>query len=109
MRKLLSLTFIILVLGLTGTAQAMDLSSAKASGLVGETQQGLIGIVTPPGSTDLQALVNSTNAARLKMYTETANKQGVTVSQVQALMAEKLYAKTPSGYYIQSNGNWVRK
>lgn len=101
--------FAFVLIFLSGAAFAMDVSSAKEKGLVGETEMGLLGIVNPPGTAELQALVNSTNSGRMDVYRKTAREQGITVQQAQYLMAKKLYNKTPSGFLIRKNGKWIKK
>lgn len=89
-------------------AFAMDLATAKTQGLVGEQQNGLLGIVGS-SAPDVQDLVKTVNDGRMKIYTQNAKDQGVAVDQVQAIAAEKLQSATPSGQYIQKNGKWVKK
>ncbi len=107
MKKILILTLALTIL-MPLAAFAMDLSSAKQAGYVGEKPDGLIGAVTSNASPEIQALIAETNAGRLAVYNETAAKQGVPVSQVQALAAEKLYGLA-SGQYVLINGGWVKK
>ncbi|PZP54438.1 MAG: DUF1318 domain-containing protein [Micavibrio aeruginosavorus] len=106
MKKILILTLALTML-MPIAAFAMDLSSAKQAGYVGEKPDGLVGAVASP-SAEVQALIAETNAGRLAVYTDTAAKQGVPVSQVQALAAEKLYGMA-SGQYVMINGSWVKK
>lgn len=108
MKKFLALTLALASL-VPAQAFAMDLSSAKKAGYVGEKSDGLIGAVQAGSSPEVQALITETNAGRMAVYTDTASKQGVPVSQVQALAAEKLYSLTASGQYIMKNGAWVKK
>lgn len=108
MKKFLALTLALTIL-IPSLAFAMDLASAKQSGVVGERQDGLIGAVVSNPSAEVQALISETNQGRMAVYKDTASKQGVPVSQVQALAAEKLYSLSGSGQYIQSNGQWVKK
>lgn len=105
MKKLLVLTLALTVLA-PAMAFAIDLNSAKQAGLVGEQEDGLIGAVGN-NSGEVQTLISQTNSGRMAVYKDTAQKQGVPVSQVQALAAEKLYAN--SGQYVRLNGQWVKK
>lgn len=107
MLKIFTLAFALIAL-FPGYAFAMDLSQAKQSGLVGEKPDGLIAAVSA-NSTEINQLVKETNAGRMSVYKETALKQGVSVSQVQALAAEKLYGLAGRGEYVMTNGQWVRK
>lgn len=105
-----------LVLGLLvvlcplGSAHAaMDLAGAKAQGLVGERPDGLVGIVSPPGAPELQAMVEGINAGRLQTYRDIAAKQGTPLAQVQALAGQSLISKTVSGQYVMTPaGGWKK-
>lgn len=91
------------------TAHAIDLSSAKQEGLVGEKPDGLVAAVSPNAPAAVQKLIAETNQGRLKVYAETAAKQNIPVSQVQAIAAQKLIERAPSGQYVMVNGQWVQK
>ncbi|HRC26893.1 MAG TPA: YdbL family protein [Alphaproteobacteria bacterium] len=88
---------------------AMDLASAKAQGLVGERPDGLVGIVSPPGPPELQAMVGGVNDGRLETYRDIGAKQGTPLAQVQALAGQSLISKTPSGQYIMIPGGVWKK
>ncbi len=107
MKKFIALAAALAVLA-PAFAYAMDLSSAKQSGLIGEKADGLVGAVSSP-STEVNQLVIETNNGRMAVYKDTAAKQGVPVSQVQALAAEKLYGLAGSGEYVMTNGQWTKK
>ncbi len=109
MKKLFALT---LALGavaffMPSQAFALDLASAKQQGLVGEKPDGLVGAVS--GGAEVQQIVAETNAGRMKVYKDTAAKQGVPVEQVQAIAAQKLIGMAGPGQYVMSNGQWVKK
>ncbi len=106
MKKSIVLILALIVL-MPLSAFAMDLSAAKQAGYVGEKPDGLIGAVSAP-TAEIKALIAETNTGRLAVYNETAAKQGVPVSQVQALAAEKLY-RMASGQYVMIEGAWVKK
>jgi uncharacterized protein len=79
-------------------------------GLVGEQPNGMIGAVSDAPAADVVALVDTTNAARLKRYEEIAAKQGTPVEQVEAVAGEKLVGATPAGQYIRTAaGDWQKK
>ncbi len=105
---LVALTF---MLGLGSAAFAMDLDSAKAQGLVGEQQNGYIGLVTTSPSSDVETLVNDINARRRAAYQNVAAQTaGAKLADVEKLAAVKLIARTPSGQMVQdANGKWVKK
>lgn len=64
-KTVLSLLCVLPILFLS-PAYALDLSSAKSSGLVGETQNGYIGAVKP--SAEVNQLVSSVNSKRRTHY-----------------------------------------
>ena len=99
------------LLGLGSVAFAMDLDTARAQGLVGEQQNGYVGIVTSSPSAELKNLVNQINQRRRKAYQNVAAQtQGASLGDVEKLAAVKLIARTPSGQMVQSaNGQWVKK
>ena len=89
---------------------ALTLDDAKTKGLVGEQPNGMIGSVSDSPAADVKALVDATNAARLKRYEEIAAKQGTQVEQDEAVAGEKLVTATPAGQYIRSAaGDWQKK
>lgn len=107
------LTLALTLAALTAAAPAafaLDLTEAKAQGLVGEQTDGLLGIVTPPGGAEVQALVREVNDGRMESYRDIAAKQGAPVQSVQNLAGKTLIDKTPSGQYVLSpSGQWLRK
>ena len=99
----------IILLGTASLSFAMDLATAKQEGLIGEQENGLVGLIDPNSPDAIQILVKQTNQGRLKVYNETAANQRIPASQVQAIAAQKLISMTPAGQYIQRNGRWVQK
>jgi len=109
----LVLTGIVVVPGLTESAQAQILSvkarvdQAKAQGLVGEQLDGYIGFVTPGVSADIRAAVNEINIKRKTIYTGTARAKKVSVSIIAGLTGEKLTAKARPGHMVKlGDGIW---
>ena len=89
---------------------ALTLDAAKSQGLVGEQPNGMIGSVAATPSADVQALVDATNAERLKKYQDIAAKNGTQVDQVEAVAGQKLVNVTPAGQYIMNAaGGWQKK
>lgn len=86
---------------------ALDLDQAKEKGWVGEKDNGYLGVVVAePG---VQSLIDDINTQRHAIYLELANKNNITLEQVEKLAAKKAYAKTAEGYFIWINGAWVKK
>ena len=86
---------------------ALDLDEAKQNGLVGEQINGYLGVVVEQN--DVTALIEEINAKRKAKYMELAEKNNITLQQVEKLAANKAYSKTEAGHFIQVNGVWVRK
>ncbi len=111
MKKLVqtSLLTLFLTLGFISGAMAMDLNSAKRAGLVGEKQNGLIEATLPNPSADLSELVNTTNAGRIEVYKQMADKQNIPLKEIQAIAAQKIYDLAEEGDFLMVNGKWVKK
>jgi hypothetical protein len=113
MKKFIALAFTALALTVVATsgasAASLDLAKAKALGLVGEQQNGLIGAVSPTPDSDVQALVKETNEGRSAIYKEMAAKQRIEVFQVQNMAAQKLFSAEKAGNYIKDGSSWVKK
>ncbi|WP_439332002.1 YdbL family protein [Pseudoalteromonas caenipelagi] len=94
-------------LGMAFSALALTLDSAKEQGLVGETESGYLAAVN--GNAQVQALISDINAKRKAKYQQLAQKNGISLSQVEALAGKKAIEKTSTGHYVQVNGRWVKK
>jgi uncharacterized protein YdbL (DUF1318 family) len=92
-------------------AMAQDgLEAAKATGLVGERPDGLVGIVPQSVPPEIRALVERVNAERRERYRDVARSNGTSVDTVQAVAGRRLIERTPAGQYVMSpSGSWVRK
>ncbi len=90
-------------------AYAMDLDSAKQSGLIGEKQNGLISATLPNPSPELSDLIEKTNAGRMDVYKQAANDQHISLKEVQAIAAQKIYDLANPGDYLMVNGKWQKK
>ena len=113
-KKILQPFFFMVMLAISVNAYAMTLQQAmgqlgsyKSQGLVGEQPNGYLGTVKNQNNAD--DLVKLINQARLAQYQKMANNNQVSVSDIQALAGQKAIQKTPSGYYIQINGQWIKK
>lgn len=91
-------------------ARADMLDDAKAAGVVGERQDGYLGIVSG-GSVEIQRLVQDINLRRRDRYKQIADStSGSTLSDVETLAGAKLIQQMPAGqFYQSSSGAWVRK
>ncbi|MFQ3248727.1 MAG: hypothetical protein ACI9O6_000529 [Glaciecola sp.] len=86
---------------------AMDLDEAKDKGLVGEKDNGYLGLVV--NQAEAQKLIAEINAKRREIYLELAAKNNITLTQVEKLAAQKAYSKTAAGHYLWVNGVWRKK
>lgn len=108
MKMMISIkTVLIATLLFSATVFALELDSAKATGLVGEQENGYLGAVVE--SAEVITLINDINAKRKAKYQELADKNNITLEQVEKLAAKKAYEKTESGHFLRSNGKWVKK
>lgn len=88
--------------------QAMsELSDAKAQGLVGERQNGYLGVVRDEHQA--ARIVTLINDARRSEYTRIAEQNNLAVSDVEAMAGKRAIERTPAGQYIEIEGEWVVK
>ncbi|MGH8223144.1 MAG: YdbL family protein [Woeseiaceae bacterium] len=107
MKKLLAALFLTLAMQ---TAWAIDIGTAKAQGLVGESNTGYLAAVKTPASAEVQALIDDVNARRKAEFENTAKKTGATVEQVRVRFYELAVQKTAPGHYYQdASGAWKKK
>ena len=104
-------TLITLVAGLllSIVASALDLNEAKNSGLIGETQNGYLGLVGTD-SPEAAALIVEINAKRKVRYQEIANKQNTQLVNIERIAGEKLIEKAQGNgeFYMDDQGQWQR-
>ncbi|ARU87859.1 YdbL family protein [Pseudomonas sp. M30-35] len=105
---------LVLLLSLSAPAFAINLNDAmsalggaKASGQLGETQTGYLGVVKPGGNAE--EIAKLINDARRNEYKKLAEKNGIEVTAVEAIAGKKAIEKTPAGQYIQQGSEWVKK
>lgn len=89
------------------SVMALELDQAKQQGLVGEMANGYLGVVVHQA--DAEKLVADINAQRKAIFVKLAEKNQITLEQVELLAGQKAYAKTQAGHYLQVNGAWVQK
>jgi uncharacterized protein YdbL (DUF1318 family) len=90
---------------------AIDLDEAKQKGLVGEKNNGYLGLVVIQKNVqnETQRLVDDINVKRKAVYIKLAEKNGISLQQVEKLAAAKAYEKTISGHYLWVSGQWAKK
>lgn len=100
------MNIILLALLLCGTsAWAGTLENLRASGAIGESNDGYVVAREPGARADADAI----NAKRKTIYQEKATAQGIGIDQVGKVYAEEIFKNVPAGTWIQLNGNWTKK
>jgi len=90
-------------------ACADSLDNALRSGQVGETPRGYIAPVRAP-SPGITQLVNSINARRRAEYQSIAQRNNLSLQQVEAVAGQRIIQRAPGGTYYQDGGGaWKRK
>ena len=107
MKNLLITIFTALTL-LASSSWALDLNSAKSSGLVGETSGGYLEAVKTPND-ETKKLVKSINKKRKAEYKKIAQENGTSLQAVEEMAGKKTMSMTNKGNFIKKNGKWVRK
>lgn len=106
--SLLALAALLTVLA-AGPAKADSLDSALRSGKVGETTRGYIAPVSSP-TPAITSLVNDINSRRRAEYQAIAQRNNISLGQVEALAGKRIIERAPAGTYVQDNGGgWRRK
>ena len=105
--KIIFKSLIIVSFLFSSIAFAIGLDEAKQKGLIGEKDNGYLGMVIM--QEDAQILINDINAKRKALYVELAAKNGITLQQLEKLASEKAYEKTSPGHYLWMNGQWAKK
>jgi len=105
--KIIFKSLIIISLLFSSLVFAIDLDEAKDKGLVGEKDNGYLGLVV--NQKEAQSLIDDINAKRKTVYVELAEKNGITLQQVEKLAAKKAYEKTRSGHYLWTGDEWAKK
>ena len=95
-------------LGLSTALAQMPLDQARREKLVGEQRDGLLGaLVNRP---EVIQLVEAINQDRMAAYRDIARAENIAIDQVQAIAAEKIFARLPAGSILMdANGRWVEK
>lgn len=103
------LIFVALVLGVAAPATADALDDALRNGQVGETPRGYIAPVRA-ASGAITRLVNDINSRRRAEYSAIAQRNNLSLQQVEILVGKKIIQRAPSGtYYQDASGRWRRK
>lgn len=89
-------------------ALALELGPLKADGVIGERADGYLGIVDPSASASVRSYVEEVNAKRREQYQRIAEKNNITLAEVEILAGQKTLEKTEPGGWIFDT-EWHRK
>ncbi len=109
MKKMIFTTIVAAFLVIAAApAFALDLNQARSKGLLGEKQDGYVGVVV--ASREAQELANDVNARRRDEYNRISQQNSQPASVVAKLAAEQIINNLPAGALYQgANGSWVKK
>jgi uncharacterized protein YdbL (DUF1318 family) len=78
--------------------------------LVGERPDGYAGVVGGSAPPDVVNAVQQINNSRRNLYQSIAQKNGSSLSAVEAVAGAKLVKEAPPGSYVMdATGKWVKK
>lgn len=69
---------------------AINLDEAKAAGYVSEQANGYVAVISDKAPADVRALVDSINSKRSDVYKGIAEKNGISVQNVENMAGERL-------------------
>jgi len=99
---------ILLIIAMTTSASALDLDTARAKGLAGEVDNGLL--APPPGASNEAApVIAAINNQRRAEYAKIAAQNNLGLEVVGTMMFEKIYPRLPAGTWVQIQGSWKQK
>jgi uncharacterized protein YdbL (DUF1318 family) len=102
--KTLSIALFLIAFG----SSASPLSDLKAKGVVGEQNDGYVGLVKQDSTA--AKLIAEVNEKRRQRYQQLAKQNSVPLASIAKLAAEKAKEKTKAGQYIQNAaGKWIKK
>jgi uncharacterized protein YdbL (DUF1318 family) len=111
-KKLLMTGLAAALIGGVALAQGAEdpaIASARASGQVGEQDDGYLGFVKPVAGS-VKAAVESVNIKRRSIYTDIAAKQNATVQEVAAARAcKQIELRTGPNEYYRVGGVWKQR
>ncbi|WP_420588677.1 YdbL family protein [Bacterioplanoides sp.] len=103
------ITLLISALLVSVSSWALDLSQAKSQNLVGEKNNGYLGLIVS-SNTDAAALIADINRKRKAKYQSIANKQNTQLANIEKIAGEKLTAKAKAAgqAYQDASGSWKK-
>lgn len=108
MKLFRSLAIIAAAITLASPVFALDLQSARTSGVLGEKADGYVAVLKP--SADANALAAEVNARRKEEYAKISTQNGQPVDVVGKVAAESIINKLGAGSSYQgADGSWKTK
>ena len=103
------ITLLISALLVSVSSWALDLSQAKSQNLVGEKNNGYLGLIVS-SNTDAAALIADINRKRKAKYQSIANNQNTQLANIEKIAGEKLTAKAKAAgqAYQDASGSWKK-
>jgi uncharacterized protein YdbL (DUF1318 family) len=109
-RALAAFLVVFAMLAAAPPGHAQSARELKATGLVGETINGYLGLVHGSADAGIVQAVDTINAQRRKVYQEDATRTGRPLSEVEAVAGAQLRERAGSGDWIQNAAKeWVQK
>ena len=87
---------------------ALELDAAKSQGLVGERADGYLGVVIENPAPEVQQLIADVNGKRRARYETIAERNSITMTEVEARAGQKAIEMTVSGGWVY-RGKWAKK
>ncbi len=100
----------LLVLAGPAAAQTDPLAAARAQAIVGERYDGFLGFAVPPSTTAVRQQAGAVNLRRRALYTDLAQRRGVSPQEVGITAGCSLLARVQVGEaYMLQDGAWRRR
>ena len=100
----------LLLLAGPAAAQADELGAARAEGIVGERYDGFLGFAEAPTATAVRQQAGAVNLRRRALYTDLAQRRGVSPQEVGITAGCALLARVRVGEaYMLQDGVWRRR
>lgn len=90
-------------------AAPVDLGAAKGDGLVGEQENGYLGLVQADAPSAVRSFVADVNRQRRARYQTIAQRNGISREDVEARAGQTAIDRSPRGHYVKVLGLWRRK
>ena len=107
--RIILLSLLVALVPATITAAPMDLGAAKKAGWVGEQENGYLGLVRADAPSAMRSLVADVNRQRRARYQTIAQRNGISLADVEARAGQTAIERSPPGHYVKALGGWRQK